>query len=77
MVLLGTDSNLYETWSPSGGATWNGQTKLGPAGTAPGLAVVPGNGGDPDNIQLLATFLAGGNVAYSGLLTRSLTVAGS
>lgn len=38
MVFLGTDQNVYAQWSDTGGASWTGKTKLGPASTAPGLA---------------------------------------
>lgn len=74
VVTARTDGNLYGAYSLDGGQHWNARTKLGP-GSRPSLSVVAGVGADPEATGLLATFLSAAP-GYSGLLTRTMTLAG-
>jgi hypothetical protein len=65
MVFLGTDGNVYGQWSDSGGATWTGKVKLGPASTAPGLAPATVTIGK-DTVDALLAVAASATPGYTG-----------
>jgi hypothetical protein len=74
MVFLGTDQNVYAQWSDSGGASWNGKVKLGPASTAPGLAPVTVTVGK-DTVDALLAVAASATPGYTGEYSWLMTAA--